>query len=166
VFRIHFNHFAAISRYLSHLSLILQYFSIYRSPSIHFIVSYRFCFWNQLMQLFIFIFVLQVMNVFVNLFGHKGKFSVKDRKSNLRGCRLTDRSRHSSFHLDFTWNEGRKIGGCCQKSAASGGQPRPSSLGNSQGFLTIIFYSPRFRSRRNVQNFGSPNDEQMQFISK
>jgi hypothetical protein len=132
------------------------------------------------MQLFsfilIFIFMLQVMNVFVNLFGHTDESSVKDRKSNLRGCRLTDRSRHSSFHfislhftsfhLDFAWNERRKIGGCCQKSAASGGQPRPSSLGNSQGFLIITFYSPRFQSRRNVQNFGSPNDEQMQFISK
>jgi hypothetical protein len=86
------------------------------------------------MQLFIFIVVaivmLQVMNVFVNLFGHTGEFSVKDRKSNFRGCHLTDRSRHSSFHfillhftsfyfillhvtsfhLTFIWNEGRKEG--------------------------------------------------------
>jgi hypothetical protein len=46
-----------------------------------------------------FIFILQVINVFVNLFGRAEKFSVKDGKSNLRGCSLTDRSRHSSFHV-------------------------------------------------------------------
>jgi hypothetical protein len=48
------------------------------------------------------------MNVFVNLFGRAGKFLVKDGKSNLRGRSLTDRSRHSSFHLDFLWKEGKK----------------------------------------------------------
>jgi hypothetical protein len=58
------------------------------------------------MQLFIFI--LHVMNVFVNLFGRAGKFSVKDGKSNLRGRSLTDRSRHSSFHLGLTLKERRK----------------------------------------------------------
>jgi hypothetical protein len=48
------------------------------------------------------------MNVFVNLFGRAGTFSVKDGKSNLRGRSLTDRSRHSSFHLNFLWKEGKK----------------------------------------------------------
>jgi hypothetical protein len=70
-----------------------------------------------LIFIFIVIFMLHVMNVFVNLFGHTDKLSVKDRKSNLRGCRLTDRSRHSSFHfilLHFTWilpgtKEGRSV---------------------------------------------------------
>jgi hypothetical protein len=55
--------------------------------------------------LFIFIlaftFILQVMNVFVNLFGRAGKFSVKEGKSNLRGRSLTDRSRHSSVLPSF-----------------------------------------------------------------
>jgi hypothetical protein len=106
------------------------------------------------MQLFIFI--SQAMNVFVNLFGHTGKFSVKDGKSNLRTWSLTDGSRHDSFHLDFLWKEGRKIAGSHQKSAASGGQRFPDSLGNSQGFLSITFYSPL--SRRNFQNSGSPNE--------
>jgi hypothetical protein len=36
VFNIQFSRFAAVSRYLSHFSLILQYFSIYCSLSIHF----------------------------------------------------------------------------------------------------------------------------------
>jgi hypothetical protein len=53
---------------------------------------------------------LQVINVFVNLFGRAGKFSVKDGKSNLRGHRLTDRSRHSSFHLGLTLKERRNEG--------------------------------------------------------
>jgi hypothetical protein len=56
------------------------------------------------------IFILQVMNVFVNLFGRAGKFSVKEGKSNLRGRSLTDRSRHSSFHLGLPLKERRKEG--------------------------------------------------------
>jgi hypothetical protein len=55
------------------------------------------------MQLFIFIVIfiviLHVMNVFANLFGHIDKFSVKERKSNLRGYRFTEASRSSSFHF-------------------------------------------------------------------
>jgi hypothetical protein len=67
--------------------------------------------------------------------------------------------------LDFLWKEGRKIGGSCQKSAASGGHHLPDLLGNSQGFPISTFYSPR--SRTNVQNSGlPPSDEQMQLISK
>jgi hypothetical protein len=126
------------------------------------------------MQLFIFI--SQAMNVFVNLFGRASKFSVKDGKSNLRGWSLTDRSSHASFHfihLDFLWKEGkkerkkerRKIGGSCQKSAASGGNHLPYLLGNSKGFPMSTCDSPL--SRTNVQNSGQPpSDEQMQFISK
>jgi hypothetical protein len=57
------------------------------------------------------------MNFVVNLFVHRDELSVKDRKSNLRGCHLTDRSRHSSFHFilpHFTWilpgtKEGRSV---------------------------------------------------------
>jgi hypothetical protein len=70
--------------------------------------------------------------------------------------------------LDFLCKERRKeerkIGVSHQKSAASGGQLFPDSLGNFQCFLNITFYSPP--SRRNFQNSGSPNDEQVQFISK
>jgi hypothetical protein len=98
---------------------------------------------------------------------------------NLDSLPWTDGSPHDSFHfisfhftsfhfisfsLDFLWKEGRKIGSSHQESGASGGQPLPDSLRNSQGFLSITFYSPL--SRRNFQNSGSPNDEQMQFISK
>jgi hypothetical protein len=56
------------------------------------------------------IFILQVMNAFVNLFGRAGKFSVNDGKSNLRGRSLTDRSRHSSFHFGLTLKERTKKG--------------------------------------------------------
>jgi hypothetical protein len=114
------------------------------------------------------------MNIFVNSFGRAGKFSVKDIKSNLRRWILTDRARQDSFHFislhfisfHFTWifsgkKQGKKIGDSHQNSAVSGGQPLPDSLGNSQGFFNITFYSPL--SRRNVQKSGSPNDEQMQF---
>jgi hypothetical protein len=38
VFKIQFNHFAAVSQYLFYLSLILQYFSIYRTLPLHFIL--------------------------------------------------------------------------------------------------------------------------------
>jgi hypothetical protein len=57
----------------------------------------------QLTHLFV-----QAMNIFVNLFGRAAKFSVKDRKSNLRKWSLTDGSHHDSFHLDFLWKKGRK----------------------------------------------------------
>jgi hypothetical protein len=74
------------------------------------------------MRLFILIFILQVMNVFVNLFGRAGNFSIKDGESNLRGRSSTDRSHRYSFHFTsfhftsfhFTWvflepREGRSV---------------------------------------------------------
>jgi hypothetical protein len=101
------------------------------------------------MRLFIFIFFLQVMNGFVTLFDRAGNFSIQERKRNLRGCSLTDRSRHCSFHftsfhftsLGFSLKgrkERRKIGSSRQKSAASGGQPRPSSI-TSGGSLSAYW---------------------------
>jgi hypothetical protein len=48
---------------------------------------------------------VQAMNVFVNLFGRAGNFSVKNRKSNWRRSSWTDGFRHDSFHftsLHFT----------------------------------------------------------------
>jgi hypothetical protein len=49
-------------------------------------------------------------DIFVNAFGRAGKFSIKDTKSNLRRCSLTDGSRHDSFHLSLTLKERRKEG--------------------------------------------------------